>query len=46
MAIKGTTIVPNKLVFDFQYSNPFAIREVVANQAAHVRSDVDTLQLL
>lgn len=46
MAIQGTRIVPNKLVLDFQYSNLFAIREVVANHAARVGSDVDTLQLL
>lgn len=36
MAIHGTRIVPNKLVLDFQHSNLFAIREVVANQAARV----------
>lgn len=46
MATQGTRIVPNKLVLDFQYSNLFAIGEVVANQAASVGSDVDTLQLL
>lgn len=46
MAIQGTRIVPNKLVLDFQYSNLFAIREVVANHVARVGLDVDTLQLL
>lgn len=46
MAIQGTRIVPNKLVLDFQYSNLFAIREVVANYAARVGADVNTLQLL